>query len=87
MVVPLDFLTDGQVAAYGRFDGVPSRADLERFFYQVAGIGAKVGAGRLTLQSDRVQTDVALLPKGRPVCLARPASGAFAGYGDPRSFA
>jgi len=66
VVVPLDFLTDGQVAACGRFDGVPSRADLERFFYQVAGIGAKVGAGRLTLQSDRVQTDVALLPKGRP---------------------
>ena len=33
MVVPLDFLTDGQVAAYGRFDGVPSRADLERFFF------------------------------------------------------
>ena len=36
VVVPLDFLTDGltdgQVAAYGRFDGVPSRADLERFF-------------------------------------------------------
>jgi len=28
----LDFLTDGQVAAYGRFDGVPSWADLERFF-------------------------------------------------------
>jgi hypothetical protein len=33
VVVPLDFLTDGQVAAYGRFDGVPSRADLERFFF------------------------------------------------------
>ena len=31
--MPLDFLTDGQVAAYGRFDGVPSRADLERFFF------------------------------------------------------
>ena len=28
----LDFLTDGQVAAYGRFDGVPSWADLQRFF-------------------------------------------------------
>ena len=27
VVVPLDFLTDGQVAAYGRFDGVPSWAD------------------------------------------------------------
>ena len=25
-------LTDAKVAAYGRFDGVPSRADLERFF-------------------------------------------------------
>ncbi len=28
----VEFLTDAQVAAYGRFDGVPSRADLERFF-------------------------------------------------------
>jgi Domain of unknown function (DUF4158) len=30
--IPLVFLTDAQVAACGRFDGVPSRADLERFF-------------------------------------------------------
>jgi TnpA family transposase len=31
--VPLDFLSDALVAGYGRFDGVPSRADLERFFF------------------------------------------------------
>lgn len=31
--VPLEFLTDAQVAGYGRFDGVPSRADLERFVF------------------------------------------------------
>src|SRR5664279_4319692 len=30
--MPMEFLTDAQVAGYGRFDGVPSRADLERFF-------------------------------------------------------
>jgi len=30
--MPLDFLTGAQVAGYGRFEGVPSRADLERFF-------------------------------------------------------
>jgi hypothetical protein len=30
--VAVVFLTDAQVAAYGRFGGVPSRADLERFF-------------------------------------------------------
>jgi hypothetical protein len=30
--MPLNFLTDAQVAGYGRFDRVPSRADLERFF-------------------------------------------------------
>jgi len=30
--VAVEFLTDPQVVAYGRFDGVPSRADLERFF-------------------------------------------------------
>ena len=30
--MPMEFLTDAQVAGYGRFDGVPSRADLERLF-------------------------------------------------------
>jgi hypothetical protein len=30
--MPMEFLSDAQVAEYGRFDGVPSRADLERFF-------------------------------------------------------
>ena len=30
--MPLEFLSDAQVAAYGRFDGVPSSSDLERFF-------------------------------------------------------
>mgnify|MGYP005606742319 CR=1 FL=1 len=29
----LGFLSDAQVSAYGRIDGVPSRADLERFFF------------------------------------------------------
>jgi TnpA family transposase len=28
-----DFLTEAQVAGYGRFEGVPSRSDLERFFF------------------------------------------------------
>src|SRR5664279_2472724 len=31
--MPMEFLTDAQVAGYGRFDGVPSRAALERFFF------------------------------------------------------
>src|SRR5450759_4172382 len=31
--MPRGFLTGAQVAGYGRFDGVPSRADLERFFF------------------------------------------------------
>ncbi|WP_035952069.1 Tn3 family transposase [Parafrankia sp. EUN1f] len=31
--MPLEFLTDAQVARYGRFQGVPSRAELERFFF------------------------------------------------------
>jgi hypothetical protein len=30
--VAVEFLTDAQVAAYGPFDGMPSRADLEWFF-------------------------------------------------------
>jgi hypothetical protein len=31
--VPVEFLSDEQVASFGRFDGEPSRAELERFFY------------------------------------------------------
>ena len=31
--MPMEFLTDAQGAGYGRFDGMPSRAELERFFF------------------------------------------------------
>jgi Domain of unknown function (DUF4158) len=31
--MPVEFLTDEEVAAYGRFGGPPSRAELERFFF------------------------------------------------------
>jgi hypothetical protein len=31
--VPVEFLSDEQVAAYGRFSGDPAAAELERFFY------------------------------------------------------
>jgi len=31
--MPVEFLTDDEVAAYGRFAGAPSRADLERVFF------------------------------------------------------
>src|SRR5436305_11629712 len=31
--MPMEFLSDAQVAGYGRFGGVSSRADLERFFF------------------------------------------------------
>jgi len=30
---PAEFLTDDGAAAYGRYAGVPSRADLERVFF------------------------------------------------------
>jgi hypothetical protein len=31
--VAVEFLTDEQAARYGSFDEVPSRADLERYFF------------------------------------------------------
>ncbi len=31
--MPVEFLSDEQAAAYGRFDGPPSQAELERFFF------------------------------------------------------
>lgn len=31
--VPVEFLTDAQAAAFGRFTGTPSQAELERFFF------------------------------------------------------
>jgi TnpA family transposase len=31
--VPVEFLTDEEAAAYGRFSGVPSRVELERVFF------------------------------------------------------
>src|SRR5664280_2541869 len=41
--MPMEFLTDAQVAAYGRFDGVPSRAELERFFFRTVSGGGVPG--------------------------------------------
>ena len=31
--MPVEFLSDEQAAAFGRFQGEPSRAELERFFF------------------------------------------------------
>jgi hypothetical protein len=31
--MPVEFLTDDEAAAYGRFTGPPSQADLERVFF------------------------------------------------------
>jgi hypothetical protein len=31
--MPVEFLSDAEAAAYGRLIGVPSRAELERFFF------------------------------------------------------
>jgi len=32
-VVPVEFLSDVEAAAYGRYDGGPSRGELERVFF------------------------------------------------------
>lgn len=31
--MPVEFLSDDQAAAYGRFNGPPSQAELERYFF------------------------------------------------------
>jgi hypothetical protein len=31
--LPVEFLTDAQAEAYGRFAGLPSQTELERFFF------------------------------------------------------
>jgi hypothetical protein len=31
--MPVEFLSDEQVSVFGRFDGDPSRPELERFFF------------------------------------------------------
>ena len=31
--VPMEFLTDDELAAYGRYAGAPSQADLDRVFF------------------------------------------------------
>jgi len=32
-VVPVEFLSDAEASAYGRYDGAPSREELERVFF------------------------------------------------------
>ena len=45
-VVPVEFLSDEQATAYGRFNGTPGRADLERYFFLDDADRALVGRRR-----------------------------------------
>jgi hypothetical protein len=60
--MPVEFLTDDEVAAYGRYTGPPSQADLERVFFlldcaaglparPVAAVRASRGTSRLFLSA------------------------------------
>lgn len=49
--VPVEFLTDEQAAAYGRFVEEPTRPELERFFYLDDGIEDQLGALGLILNA------------------------------------
>jgi Domain of unknown function (DUF4158) len=44
--MPTAFLTDDQLAQYGRFCGAPSRAQLERYFYLDAADRASIARRR-----------------------------------------
>lgn len=44
--MPVEFLTDNEAAAYGRYTGVPSQADRERVFFLGGEDRAPVGRRR-----------------------------------------
>ncbi|MGP3961783.1 recombinase family protein [Nonomuraea sp. 3N208] len=73
--MPVEFLSDGEAAAYGRFSGAPSQAELERFFYlddaDRALIAAAVGDTIRIADAARLFRSVADILALRPVLIRR----------------
>ncbi len=73
--MPVEFLSDDEAFSYGRFNGVPSRAELERVFF--LGLRSFVWK-RSDLKPVRVQ---ALLPFRRLLRVAQASSAQTAARG------
>lgn len=61
----VEFLSDDQAAAYGRFTGPPERAELERFFFLDDADRALVGKQR----GDHNRLGFSVLEAQTPLCL------------------
>ncbi|WP_236050726.1 hypothetical protein [Nonomuraea cypriaca] len=42
--MPVDFLSDSEAAKYGRYDGPPTRAEMEKIFFLDIAAGTSVAA-------------------------------------------